>query len=200
VFYGTAVELAVRSVRPDAKFLDLGAGTGLLSELMAERLQPGCISLVDASGEMLARARARLSRWSTSIHIQELTAPLPTGPYDAVVSALAIHHLSDNDKRDLFAKILLRLVPGGVFINAEQVRGTTEWQERLFESTHLDQARALGSSGMEISEAIRRMSHDRCTPLSTQLEWLRQNGYERVDCFFQWFRFAVFAGWKPAEA
>jgi hypothetical protein len=37
--------------------------------------------------------------------IQPLTAPLPPGPFDAMVSALAIHHISDDDKRRLYGRI-----------------------------------------------------------------------------------------------
>jgi cyclopropane fatty-acyl-phospholipid synthase-like methyltransferase len=43
--------------------------------------------------------------------------------FDAIVSALAIHHLEDAEKRSLFARIHERLRPGGVFVNAEQVVG-----------------------------------------------------------------------------
>jgi tRNA (cmo5U34)-methyltransferase len=42
-----------------------------------------------------------------------------------VVSALAIHHLDDDAKQDLNARVREVLRPGGVFVNAEQVRGPT---------------------------------------------------------------------------
>jgi tRNA (cmo5U34)-methyltransferase len=196
-FYGTAVDLVAHTLGLNPRVLDLGAGTGLLSELLAARVQPSVLCVVDASQEMLTRAEQRLARWNPLALIQDLTAPLPPGPFDAVVSALAVHHLSDVDKKDLIARILAVLVPGGVFVNAEQVQGASQWQQQLFETMHLSKSRALGSSEEEIAGAIERMSHDRCAPLSRQLEWLRDLGYVRVDCFFQWFRFAVYAGWKP---
>ena len=62
---------------------------------------------------------------------------------------------------------------------------------------HLNGARALGSSADEIRAAQERMKFDRCATLGDQLRWLDEIGFERTGAFFQWFRFAVYAGWKP---
>ena len=51
----------------------------------------------------------------------ELTDPLPAGPFDLVVSALAIHHLEGPDKADLFARIAGVLRPGGRFVLGDLV-------------------------------------------------------------------------------
>jgi tRNA (cmo5U34)-methyltransferase len=47
------------------------------------------------------------------------------GPFDAVVSALAIHHLEDARKRELFTEVHRLLVPGGIFANLDLVRSAT---------------------------------------------------------------------------
>ena len=197
-FYGTAVELVARTVPTGARVLDLGAGTGLLSESVAERIRPSSLVLVDGSAEMLAMAQQRLQAWNPETRVQDLQASLPPGPFDAVVSALAIHHLEDRGKEELFGRILGVLAPGALFVNAEQVQGINPWEQQLFESTHLERARALGSSEEEIAQAVERMRHDQCSTVGAQLQSLRQLGYERADCFFQWFRFAVYAGWKKS--
>ena len=197
LFYGTAVELAARTVPPSPRILDLGAGTGLLSALVAQRVRPQQLYLLDASSEMLARAQSRLAAWHPVAKVQSLMAPLPEGPFDTVISALAIHHLQDDEKRDLFSRVRDVLPPGGVFINAEQILGPTPKHQRLYEETHWEAARALGSSPEEIARANQRMEHDRCATLAKQLGWLEELHYERAGCFFQWFRFAVYAGWKP---
>src|SRR5437899_13000434 len=79
LFYGTVVELVARTVPANPRILDLGAGTGLLSALVAERVQPRFLHLLDASAEMLARAQVRLAAWHPETTIQLLTAPLPPG-------------------------------------------------------------------------------------------------------------------------
>ncbi len=198
LFYGTVVELVAHNVPPSPHILDLGAGTGLLSALVAERVKPRLLHLLDGSAQMLARAQSRLATWHPVTTIQLLTAPLPPGPFDAVISALAIHHLHDEEKRDLFSRILAVLAPGGVFVNAEQILGHTPWHQHLYEKTHLESARALGSSPQEIAGAVERMQFDQCTTLAQQLAWMDELHYERAGCFFHWFRFGVYAGWKPS--
>lgn len=151
---------------------------------------------------MLARAEERLASRRPTLFVQALTDPLPPPGgepfyYDAVVSALAIHHLSDDEKRDLYARVLDRLAPGGVFVNAEQVQGRTERLQRLYGETHLDTAHARGSSPAEIARAVGRMTHDRCATVETQVRWLDELGFADADCFYKSFRFAVFGGWKP---
>ena len=153
-FYGTVAELVVRCCPQSPRILDLGAGTGLLTAAIVDRVPAAQIHLLDASAEMLARAETRLADRHPQVHVQSLSADLPGGPFDAVVSALAIHHLDDAGKRDLYARILKALAPGGLFINAEQVSGRSGRVQALLEDTHLDGARALGSSESEIARAV----------------------------------------------
>lgn len=196
-FYGTVAELVARTAPAAApRILDLGAGTGLLSAQVLERVQPASLTLLDGSGAMLARAAERLRAHEPAVVEAEFGAPLPAGPFDVVMSALAIHHLPDEEKRDLFARIHGVLAPGGLFVNAEQVRGRDAGEQALFERLHLDTARSLGSSGTEIAEAVERMKIDRCATLDAQVAWLADAGFVRPGAYFHWFRFAVYAGWK----
>ena len=78
--------------------LDLGAGTGLLSAFVRQWYPAAHIHLLDVSAPMLERARQRLANdTNVSYEVADYTAaPLgdPTGSgYDAIVSALSIHHL-----------------------------------------------------------------------------------------------------------
>lgn len=202
-FYGTAAELVARATpaagasgRP-LRILDLGAGTGLLSERVLARAPDARITVLDRSSDMLARARERIASRSPEVVVADFDAAPPAGEaFDVVVSALAIHHLDDAAKRALFARIHAALTPGGLFVNAEQIQGRDAAEQALFESMHLDGARALGSSETEIAEAVDRMRIDRCATLDTQLGWLTEAGFARVGAYFHWFRFAVYAGWK----
>ena len=198
LFYATAAELAARTIKTKSPaILDLGAGTGLLSEFVMQKFPSASLTLLDESAEMLSKAQLRLEQYSPQIVIQPMTAPLPTGKFHAVISSLAIHHLPDDDKRNLFSRIFQSLESGGIFINGEQILGETEWQQQLFEDTHLDGARALGSDEEEIRAAEERMTYDICSTLREQVSWLHEIGFQNADSFFHSFRFAVYAGWKP---
>jgi tRNA (cmo5U34)-methyltransferase len=197
-FYDTAAEMVARacSDRESPRFLDLGAGTGLLSCAILARLPRARAVLLDASSRMLDQARSRLSRFDTTFLVQAMTDALPEGPFDAVVSSLAIHHLDDDAKRSLYARARDVLAPGGLFVNAEQVSGGTPRLDALFLSMHLDVARDLGSSLVEIARAVDRMRHDRCATTDEQVRWIKEIGFTDPTCFFQWYGFAVFGGWR----
>ena len=129
-FYAAAVEAVGLAGRPPARVLDLGAGTGLLAGFVAQAFPVAQLTLLDGAGAMLARARERLGE-RVSYVVGDLADPLPEGPWDAIV-ALAIHHLDDPGKRDLFARVRAALAPGGVFVNAEQVAGESASLDAFF--------------------------------------------------------------------
>jgi tRNA (cmo5U34)-methyltransferase len=200
LFYATVADLAAHSLKTSSPaILDLGAGTGLLSEFVMQKVESASLYLLDESTEMLAKAQQRLAQYNPVVFIQSMTEPLPAIKFDAVVSSVAIHHLSDEDKRNLFKQIYQSLAPGGVFINAEQILGATKWQQQIYEDMHLNGARALGSDEDEIRAAKERMTYDKCAALSDQISWLSEIGFQNADSFFHSFRFAVYAGWKPEK-
>jgi tRNA (cmo5U34)-methyltransferase len=196
-FYGAAVR-ALDTV-PAKRVLDLGAGTGALSLRIAEAFPRAELVLVDGAPAMLERASAALGERATTV-VADLRDPLPDGPFCAVVSALAIHHLDDDDKRDLIARAHDALAPGGVFINADQVLGPTPALDGRQLEWHRRASAALGASADEWEAALERMAHDRCATVEDQLAWLREAGFADVDCTFRDGRFAVLSGTRPRAA
>jgi tRNA (cmo5U34)-methyltransferase len=195
-FYGAAADLVSLRASGGVRVLDLGAGTGLLSEALLAG-EPGlAVELLDGSTEMLELARERLGDSARAVHVQDLREPLPEGPFDAVVSALAIHHLEHGDQRELLARVHERLAPGGIFVNAEQVDAPSPALEGAYEEMWVRHCTAAGASPRELDDARERMRHDRCTSAETLLRWLGEAGFAPVDCAFRSWRFAVVAGWR----
>jgi tRNA (cmo5U34)-methyltransferase len=155
------------------------------------------VTLLDGSAGMLAEARERLGDRASYV-VADLGDELPDGPWDAVVSALAIHHLSDAGKQELFTRVRAALAPGGVFVNAEQILGPTPALDAEYLRRHRDAALALGASEAEWSAALERMAHDRCATVADQLRWLEAAGFEDVDCPWRDGRFAVLTGHRPS--
>jgi tRNA (cmo5U34)-methyltransferase len=102
------------------RILDLGTGTGeTAARILTGR---GAVELVgiDESAAMLAAAASRLGP-SARLEVRRLEDPLPDGPFDLVVSALAVHHLDGPAKRDLFVRVGAALAPGGRFVLGDLV-------------------------------------------------------------------------------
>jgi len=103
------------------RILELGTGTGeTASRVLA--VHPGArLHGIDASSRMLAVARTALADADVELEDRPLEEPLPVGPFELVVSALAVHHLDGQAKRDLFARIAGVLVDGGWFVLGDVV-------------------------------------------------------------------------------
>jgi tRNA (cmo5U34)-methyltransferase len=174
--------------RDARRILDLGAGDGrLLAMLRIDRPQMHGVAL-DLSELMLEAARERFAgdeRIELVRH--DLAEPLPAiGRFDAVVSSMAIHHLEHERKRSLYGEIFDVLEPGGVFANFEHVASPTH---RL----HLAFYAAIGEP-LEHEDPS-----DRLLDVESQLAWLREAGFDDVDCYWKWLEMALLIGVKPAE-
>jgi tRNA (cmo5U34)-methyltransferase len=118
------VERATRAFPHDGapRTLDLGAGTGSTSHAVQRARPDARIVLVDENPGMLAVAEDALPDANVEqVVIADLADPLPEGPFDLVVSALAIHHLDGPAKQELFAGVHARLREGGRFVMADVV-------------------------------------------------------------------------------
>ena len=197
-FYRAAIDLIRFPHDSRLKVLDLGAGTGLLAAFIAYSFPQARITMVDISSEMLERARARfeLGGERFRFEVSDYGVDPIQEKYDAVVSALSIHHLSDDQKRSLFDRIHGALNDGGVFVNAEQFRGATPERDRFHHERWITRVRELGMDDRDLAAALDRMKFDRAATLEDQLEWLREAGFRDIDCAYKNLIFAVYCGIK----
>lgn len=167
------------------RFLDLGSGAGRLLSLVKEaRPRTNCVAL-DFSAAMLEELQKQFAGDKTiDIVAHDLSDPLPDfGAFDAVVSSFAIHHVTHERKRVLYAEIFKLLNPGGVFLNLEHVASPSPALHRQFLAT------------MDLTDETEDPSN-KLLDLEVQLTWLRQIGFTEVDCHWKWRELALLAGAK----
>src|SRR5438874_9664153 len=174
-FYRAALELLPFEHDDRFELLDLGAGTGLLSAMIAEAFPKAKLTLFDLTPEMLTIARQRLKPLGKRVRFvtADFAAAAPSKSYDAVVSALAIHHLPDSGKRHLFGDIFKYLTPGGVFVNADQVAGETMAIDKRAHQMWITRARELKVAERDLAAALERMKQDLPATVGQQLGWMR---------------------------
>jgi SAM-dependent methyltransferase len=103
------------------RILELGTGTGETARRLLERHPRASLVGIDASPRMLAHARAVLPAGRVALSVGRLEDPLPDGPFDLVVSVLAVHHLDGPGKADLFPRVAAVLSPGARFVLGDVV-------------------------------------------------------------------------------
>jgi SAM-dependent methyltransferase len=199
---------------PVMRFLDLGCGDGILGAAVLGQYPQSRGILADFSEPMLVEARKNLRDFASQLEFLDVDyADLAWAqsvehgaPFDAVVSGYSIHHQPDDRKLEIYAEIFDLLRPGGWFVNVEHIAPAAELVTEMFES-HIIEARIaeeIRTGGPQTREQITQAFHSRqdkqlnkLLPVETQCGWLRELGYEDVDCYFRIYSLAVFAGRRP---
>lgn len=198
------VPLIVGNLVSDSpNILDVGAGTGLFSSFFLKAIPNARLTLIDLSEKMLEIAGNRFRDYpQTRFIVGDYVAQGFPEKYELIISSLSIHHLTDQEKAVLFKKCYDGLLPGGVFVNADQVLGSTPFLDQLYKQEWIAGIIRSGLKEEDIQAGYERMKLDKEAGLADQLAWLREAGFTDVDCIYKYYNFAVMIGRKrgrPAE-
>lgn len=86
---------------PPGRVLELGVGTGETTRRLLERYPDAEVTGLDSQPEMVFKAR----EYGIEVRLARMQDPLPDGPWDLVISVLAVHHLDEPAKEDLFRRV-----------------------------------------------------------------------------------------------
>ncbi len=194
------------AARSEARVLDLGCGDGLFIQELLKTFSPASVTLVDGSKEMLEAAQKRLGKKANLNFIQASFQSLLAGGlllenFDFVYSSLAIHHLSFDEKKHLYAYIYELLSPGGCFVHYDVVVPPSRKNENWFLSLwrqwikeHPD--KEMSEKLLEVPDHYKENTDNRPDTLGSQLQALKQIGFKEVDCYFKYGIFSLFGGFK----
>jgi tRNA (cmo5U34)-methyltransferase len=194
------------------RVLDIGAGYGALATAVLNDRPNATAVCLDASEAMLNLGSERNSNLGNPIKF--IQASLESagwlnsveGSFDAVVSTRALHHFTENQRRRFIFKEVFGLIrEGGCFINADNVRATTKSlgnRYRRARDEYLDRFVRESSSGKtnlaELRAAAPSTYHGPHNNgfLDEELAWLREAGFEDVDCFWKFTTTVVYGGFR----
>jgi ubiquinone/menaquinone biosynthesis C-methylase UbiE len=120
--------LELARLAPGESALDVGCGTGTLAILAKSRVGPaGSVSAIDASPEMIARARAKAAKARVEIEFNNAVAealPFPDERFDAVLCTVMLHHLPRKARQQALQQIRRVLKPAGRLLVVDFNQGT----------------------------------------------------------------------------
>jgi tRNA (cmo5U34)-methyltransferase len=193
--------------RPGKAILDIGLGTGMVEELIFERVPGAYVVGVDFSEAMLEIARRRLHPYREQYEvvvrdIREISwLKLPAHDYQVAISVQTVHNVEDVYKKPIFDFIYRALEPGGLFLLLDRIAVETP---ALFPSYRAlwDRLSALHNTRMREGETFEEHGSrvaargDLPASLEQHLAWLREAGFEAA-CLHLHTNRALFAARKP---
>lgn len=193
--------------------IDLGCGPGSLSARLVERLPEAEVVCVDADPLLLGLGRAAYP------HLRFVAADLRTGGWtkalglerqvDAAVSTTALHWISEQDIKAVYAEVATVLRPGGLLLNGDHMdtEEVTPALSRLEYAVHERQAERLFGAerpegwrawwdAIEADAAFADLNRERTTAggdhnsseshlLSHHVRALREAGFAEVGTLWQ---------------
>jgi SAM-dependent methyltransferase len=204
--------------------VDLGAGSGIFLEKTLTRFPRARGLWVDYSPDFETVARRRLARFGGRItfHLsaleEEWEAHLPGAP-DLVLSMSAIHHLTRDEKRQLYRRCYDALAPGGQFFNIDEMetlcpeatlaslRRWVEYVDSQCRALSVEQAQDCRQWQQRFSRwAVRNVDgfggpkekgDDLHESFLDQVRWLEEIGFREPDLYIKYYLWCVIGGKKP---
>jgi tRNA (cmo5U34)-methyltransferase len=184
--------------------LDIGSGHGPVAAACLDAFPNANAIGLDISEAMMAEGYKRMARFGDRFrymvgdfgegHLPQNA--VEAGPYDLVVSARAIHHLSPERMKTLYADIYANLRPAGAFFNLDTASPKDGFLQDLFRS--LGRAEEPPRPPREPNQVPHGGSlyHHREATLAHHMEWLEAAGFVSYECFWKRLSRALIGGWR----
>jgi trans-aconitate 2-methyltransferase len=158
----------------DEDVMDAGCGSGRVTTRLLERLPNGRVLCVDASAQMIEKAREALGEKADYL-VADLAELRVDEPVDVVFSTATFHWVLDHDR--LFSHLHDALKPGGILVAQCGGAGNVEKHARAIVAVATRPEYIDHFQGLE-------MMWNFATPEETE-ERLRNAGFEDVSCWLE---------------
>lgn len=203
------------------RVLDIGTGDGALSLEVLGVYPKAQLVCHDFSETMLSRARQRLAQFPERVAFvkSDLRDTAWThaiqGTFDAVVSSVAIHNVAEHTRladssriREIYSEVFGLVKPGGCFLNYDLVYSPGPVAERVYSKAQSTAYKAWPKAETGIEKDEQRRNKDGSPyerdeggspgvrTIMHQLEWLKQAGFDEVDCLWKETNVAIIGGFR----
>ncbi len=186
----------------ELNILELGCGTGALTMYASTQCPNAHFALLDLSPEMLKLCEHKVKDVVASYELVNkgfMDADFEENSFDLIVSSIALHHLPNDEKPEMYKRIFKWLKPGGVFrcadghymlpINLCHSKVWEEWDKM---------SRALGATDDDLKGwKEHEEKYDHFVTMREHLSWLDDAGFEQADCYWKLSLWAVWGAQKP---
>ncbi len=180
-----------------SRVLDLGGGTGSLTQVLLVRGRVKHIELIDVDPEMLAQAQIRLARFGKRVRLREMSFFSELPPCSGIATSLALHHIATRrEKNALYRRIHQALQPGGLFVNADVTMPREESERQQTYRLWIDHMMACEINERRAQQHLAEWAEeDTYFPIEEELAGLRTAGF-RSECVWRKGPIAVMVGRK----
>ncbi len=177
------------------RIIDLGCGTGNLTREILDHFPDAEIHALDLSEEILDECKKRFPNAHNITYIKADFKHMKLEPntYDLVMSSIAIHHIEDPFKIQLYNDVFRALKDNSLFIFADQTRGITD--EIYFNNIACWKVEALKLGSTEENWKMwmdHQDAHDHHSPVGWHLHQLEDTGFTQVDLLSKYLMWGVF--------
>ncbi|MDP2661159.1 MAG: class I SAM-dependent methyltransferase [Dehalococcoidia bacterium] len=198
------------------RVLAIGAGYGLLSRVILEAFPGASVTCHDYSEPMFTVAREALKGFAgraswvkADLLALEWTRVLE-GPFDAIVSSIAIHNVRSPERiRSIYRELFAFIKEGGCFLNMEHVGPAGNISARFYHEARtaerqriLNELERTHQGAQEAKQEWPDRRHREAvgaTSLEAHLRWLHEAGFEEVDCYWKKMGRAIIGGYRSPQ-
>ena len=204
VIFSLLTQLVPLPTEAKVQILDIGSGYGPVAAALLDAYPNARAIGLDISDAMMDVGRERMARFGDRFsyvvgdfadgHLPEVA--VSGGPYHVTVSSRAIHHLPPDGISSLYADICSNLRDGGCFFNVDTASPPDDFLHETFRSARRRDPRAVRGATTQQQTHAQTAFHHREATLERHLTWLKDAGFQSVECFWKRLDQAMVGGYK----
>jgi tRNA (cmo5U34)-methyltransferase len=174
--------------------LELGCGTGNLTLLLRDRFPESKLIGIDVAEGSLAVCQKRMGAKHIDLRQMDMrTAQFEGESFDIVVSSLALHHLTDTERRNLYSSVYNWLRCGGRFAFCDRFQDESEQVTQVNRRIWKEGAFVRGTTEAEWQKWMdHEAEHDHPGTLIQQAIWLKDEaGFAVSEIVWRKYLWAV---------